>query len=82
MNLRAISINTRNNEPVGWIPDYLVETVQELRALVGEDAIEVAAEHVNPPEVEPYMRLICRLTAPWPENYEPLSGPEFQPIAC
>ena len=82
VNLRAISINTRNNEPVGWIPDYLVETVQELRALVGEDAIEVAAEHVNPPEVEPYMRLICRLTAPWPENYEPLSGPEFQPIAC
>ncbi len=80
VNPRAILINTRNNEPVGWIPNYLLETVQDLRELIGGDNISVTAEHVNPPQVEPYMRLICRLTAPWPENYEPLSGPEFQPI--
>ncbi len=80
-NPRAILINTRNDEPVGWMPDYLVDTVHELRSLISEDDIKVTAEHVNPPDVPPYMRLICRLTAPWPENYEPLSGPEFQPIA-
>lgn len=79
-NPRAILINTRNNEPVGWIPDYLVETIHELRNLTSGEGIEVTAEHVNPPDVAPYMRLICRLTAPWPDGYEPLSGPEFQPI--
>ena len=79
-NPRAILINTRNNEPVGWIPDYLVETIHELRNLPSGEGIEVTAEHVNPPDVAPYMRLICRLTAPWPDGYEPLSGPEFQPI--
>lgn len=79
-NPRAVLVNTHNNQPVGWIPDYLVDTVHELRNLTGEDVVEVTAEHVNPPETEPYMRLICRLTAPWPDGYEPLSGPEFQPI--
>lgn len=81
-NPQAILINTRNNKTVGWIPDYLLDTVHDLRDLIGEDDIMITAEHVNPPEVEPYMRLICRLTAPWPENYEPLSGPQFQPIVA
>ena len=80
VNPRAVLINTRNDKPVGWIPDYLLGTVQELRCLTSDDDIEVTAEHVNPPDVESYMRLICRLTAPWPDGYEPLSGPEFQPI--
>jgi len=62
------------------MPNYLLETVHELRGLTSDHNIEVTAEHVNPPEVPAYMRLICRLSAPWPENYEPLSGPEFQPI--
>ena len=48
-NPRAVLVNTRNDERVGWIPDYLVETVHELRDLTCEDAVEVAAEHVNPP---------------------------------
>ena len=77
---RVTLINPHNNEPVGWIADYLLGTIRELRDLVGEDKIVATAEHVNPPEVAPYMRLLCRLTAPWPENYEPMSGPEFQPI--
>lgn len=80
VNPRAILINTRNDMPVGWIPDYLLGTVHDLDNLVGADYIMVTAEHVNPPDVESYMRLICRLTAPWPDGYEPLSDPEFQPL--
>ena len=80
VNPLAILLNSMNKRRVGRVPNYLVDTVHELRDLIGEDSIEVTAEHVNPPDVEPYMRLICRLTAPWPDGYEPLSGPEFQPI--
>lgn len=79
-NPRAIFINTLQLRPVGWVPDYLVDTVHELRDLAGEEAISVTAEHINPPDAAPSMRLICRLTAPWPDHYEPLTDPEYQPI--
>ena len=82
-NPRAIFINnTLELQPVGWVPDYLVNTVHDLRDLAGEEAVSVTAEHINPPDVAPSMRLICRLTAPWPDHYEPLTGPEFQPIVA
>ena len=80
VNPRAILINTLDNNPVGWVPDYLVDMVHELRDLTNESAISMVAEHINPATVAPYMRLICRLTAPWPDNFEPLSDPQFQPI--
>ena len=81
VNPLAIFIDTTHGGPVGWAPNYLVDTVHELRDLNGHDALAVTVEHVNPPQVAPYMRLICRLTTPWPDGYQPFSGPDFQPIA-
>ena len=80
VNRFAIFIDSTSGEPLGWVPNYLVDTVHDLRELNDHDALTVTVEHVNPPEVAPYMRLICRLSAPWPNSYEPFSGPEFQPI--
>ena len=82
VNSMAIHLDTRGGLSVGWVPDYLVDTIHELRCLAGEDTVSVTAEHVNPPDVAPYMRLICRLTAPWPRGYQPFSGPDFQPITA
>ena len=79
VNPRAILVSTRTGRGVGWVPDCLVETVHELREL--GSAVEVVVEHVNPDTSPPHMRLLCRLKAPWPDRYEPLSGPEYQPIA-
>ena len=80
VNPQAVLVSTRTGRRVGWVPDCLVETVHELREL--DSPVEVVAEHVNPDTSPPHMRLLCRLTAPWPEGYEPLSGPEYQPIAA
>ena len=52
-----------------------------LEISVGVVATQVTAEHVNPSTALSHMRLPCRLAAPWPDGYEPLSGPEYQPIA-
>ncbi len=82
VNPRALQLDTVGGDPVGWVADYLVDTVHDLRDLAGKSSVIVSVEHVNPPEVAPRMRLICRLTAPWPMGYEPLSGPEFQPIVA
>ena len=79
VNPRAILLNIRTGTTVGYVPDYLVEMVHELRSL--DAGIEVTAEHVNPATAPPHMRLLCQLLAQWPDGYEPLSGPEYQPIA-
>jgi len=80
VNPRAVLICTRTGQKVGWVPNYLVGTIHELRE-VSESDVSIVAEHVNPPTAPSHMRLLCRLRAPWPDGYEPLSAPEFQPIA-
>ena len=80
VNPRAILVSTRTGCRVGWAPDCLVGTVHELMDL--GSTVEVTAENVNPETSPPHMRLLCRLRAPWPDGYEPLSGPEYQPIAA
>lgn len=80
VNERAVLLNTRTGRNVGYVPDYLVETIHELRDR-GSD-VGVTAEHINPETSPPHMRLLCRLRAPWPDGYEPLTGPEYQPIAA
>lgn len=80
VNPRAVLLNSRTGGRVGWVPDYLVTTIHELREYADAD-VRIVAEHVNGPNAAPHMRLLCRLRAPWPDGYEPLSAPEFQPIA-
>ena len=79
VNPRAMLMSNRTGQTVGWVPDYLVDMIHELRDSFGID-VEITAMHVNPETTPPHMRLLCRLLAPWPDGYEPLSAPEFQPI--
>jgi hypothetical protein len=78
-NPRAVLLRVSDGRRVGWVPDYLVDHVHDLRELNGEDPV-VVVEHVNDASVAPHMRLLCRLEAPWPEGYQPFSGPEFQTL--
>jgi hypothetical protein len=79
VNPRAMLLSTETGEQVGWTPDYLLDTIYQLREL-NEELPRVIVEHVNASTVAPHLRLLCRLTAPWPHGFEPLSGPEFQPL--
>lgn len=78
-NPRALVLRVPDGQQVGWAPDYLVEHVHELRQLNGEDPT-VVVEHVNDDTVAAHMRLLCRLSAPWPEGYEPFSDASFAPL--
>ena len=79
VNPRALRIAARSDQPIGWVPDYLVDTIHELQQL---ESVALSVEHTNPDpnKTDPRLRLLCRLTAPWPTGYQPLCGPEFQPI--
>ena len=79
VNSQAMLMSNRTDESVGWVPNYLVDMIHELRESFEVD-VEITAEHVNPETTPPHMRLLCRLRASWPDSYEPLSAPEFQPI--
>lgn len=80
VNPRAVLVCTRTGRRIGWVPDCLVDIVHELRERAAE--ITITAEHVNPESAPLHMRLLCRLLAPWPQGYEPLTGPDYQPIAA
>lgn len=79
-NPRAMLLRISDGRRVGWVPDYLIDHVHELRELNGSDPL-VLVEHINDATVPPHMRLLCRLRAPWPERYVPFSGPDFQTLA-
>lgn len=79
VNPLALRLAGDDQSQIGWVPDYLVEHFHDLRDLNGADPT-VTVEHVNGPDVAPHMRVLCRVTAPWPDGYEPFSSIEFQPI--
>jgi hypothetical protein len=79
-NSGALVLRDIDRQQLGWVPDYLVEHVHELRQLNGEEPV-ATVEHVNDATVPPHLRLLCRLTAPWPDGYVPFSNAEFQPLA-
>ena len=79
-NTRAVILRVCDGRQLGWVPDYLVDFVHEMRQLNDADPV-VAVEHLNEQSVPAHMRLLCRMTAPWPDGYVPFSGPEFQSLA-
>lgn len=80
VNTHAVLICTRTGRRIGWVPDCLVDAIHELREQ--EAPIEVTAEHINDERAPLHMRLLCRLRAPWPEGYQPFTGPDYQSIAA
>ena len=80
-NGRALLLAGDDQVAVGWVPDYLVEHIHELRQWNHSDP-NVTVEHVNGRDTAPHMRVLCRVTAPWPPGYEPFHSIEFQPVVA
>lgn len=60
VNDRAILMDVVADLPVGFIPDWLVDDVHELRER--SSSIRIFAERINP-DAPPHLRLLCRLEA-------------------
>lgn len=59
-NPRALLIDVEDGQPVGWVPDWLVDDVHDLRA-AGSD-LDLVVEQANP-DAPDHLKLLCRLTA-------------------
>ena len=64
---------------IGYVPRYLAREVRQLREECGEDIAGLWVERVNS-SAPLQQRLLCRMTACWPEGFHPCSQREFEPI--
>lgn len=65
---------------VGYVPRYYSAEFSRLMSLVGQAEVSVQVTKVNVDAPLQY-RLLCHLSAPWPSEFQPCTGEEFQPLA-
>lgn len=63
-------------QSVGFVPDYLLADMEVLDH--GEALPTFTVERINLAPHPTHHRLLVRLDAPWPENFEPFQAPPFQ----
>jgi hypothetical protein len=73
-NRRAILVSARDRQPLGWVPDLLLDYVHTVREQ-GEPSLTV--ERINGPEVPPHLRLLVRLDGRVEACYRAFTGPEW-----
>jgi len=59
-NARAQLVCVDGGAPVGYVPDWLLDDLEDLRSRASR--FEVIAEQVSP-DAEPHLRLLCRIEA-------------------
>ncbi len=76
---KAILLRSEAGCLVGWIPRYFLEDIHQLIER-DRNGVRVTVERVNPEPGPVQQRLLCRLEAPWPADWCPMSGEQFQPL--
>lgn len=71
VNPEAVQVLTTDDQPLGYVPDLLLE---HLRAMWATGPTQLTVEHVNGPEAPPHLRLLVRLEGRVRVGYEPMSG--------
>jgi len=76
----AIALRTENPPVfVGYVPRYFVADFQFLLN-TKKDSVKVVVERVNQ-DAPIQLRLLCKITAEWPEKFQSCSGELYQPLA-
>ena len=66
---------------VGYCPRYLLGDALELISNCGPETVVVTVERLNLPPAPLQLRLLCNLTACWPEEFQPFTDEMYQPIS-
>lgn len=77
----AVALRTVEGERVmiGYVPRYLAQDFWDLFNGCGPDYVRVFAHRVNR-DAPLQQRLLCRMEACWPDNFQPCSGEAFHPF--
>jgi len=78
---QAVALRTVNGDRLmlGYVPRYLAHDVWKLFQGCDPEYINVFVHRVNR-DAPLQQRLLCRMQACWPPDFQPCSGEEFQPI--
>jgi len=75
----AIAIRNAETTIVGYCPRYLTSDFHYLLKECDPRDIIAQVEQVNV-DAPIQLRLLCQISAPWPENFTPCSGENYQPL--
>jgi hypothetical protein len=77
------AVMLRTDDPialVGFCPRYFVQDFRFLLERCDPKAVQVVVMRVNP-DAPTQLRLLCRLTALWPEGFRPCAEESYEPLA-
>lgn len=75
----AIALHTNEYEMIGWAPRYLVPDI--ISCVPAAPALEARIIRLNPPPAPANRRVLVELTGKLPPGADPMSGPDFRPLA-
>lgn len=78
VNPRALLVTASSAEPLGWIPDPLLDYVHDVRNTATSS---VRVLRANGPEVGNHLRLLVRLEGIVESGYRPFSGRDWDTLA-
>jgi hypothetical protein len=77
---QAVALRTETERTlIGYVPRYLARDVWQLFQRCEVDFIEMHVARVNR-DAPLQNRVLCRMRACWPDDFEPCSGEDFAPI--
>ncbi len=79
-NHDEMALLMRTDDPatlVGYVPHYYSAEFTHLIELVGQNAVKVTVEKVNP-EAPIQYRILCKLSAPWPSQFAPCKNGQYE----
>ncbi len=84
VDVKALALRTAERQEqdmylVGYCPRYLNSDFAKLID-ADESGITATVERVNPPPAPVQFRVLCRLEARWPKDFEPFSSFDYLPI--
>jgi len=76
----AIQLQTRDRMLIGYAPRYLIP---DLAKVIGQCSTPVSARvsRLNRPPAPPSQRVLVLFEGCWPEDYQPMSGPELKALS-
>lgn len=80
----SLAVALRTDDPatiIGYCPRYFNKDFQKLLTACPPMDIKVIVKNVNR-DAPIQLRLLCKLTSPWPAGFQPCGGELFQPIAA
>ncbi|MCM1982777.1 HIRAN domain-containing protein [Lyngbya confervoides] len=76
---QALALRTQEDHLIGYLPRYITNDVHKLLD-ENPQAVSVQVERVNSAPAPIQLRLLCSVTAPWPEDFQPFSDRQYQPL--